>query len=177
VTIDGIIRQFKNHGTYTTPRKGHRRRRGKIPGDQLNFLASHLFGVDAILFLGEMQQLLFDKYGTKYYKSLICSTLIRKGITRHKLERHAVRRSAQERAIFRRTMAGFSAEQVLSFAHARSLILASTRHSLARSCLYREGRHGARTLTNSKNRLIDKGFYLVFVCVSWSLSTRRGTTR
>jgi hypothetical protein len=114
------VNHFLETGQYTTPRLGRRSRPGKILANHLDFLIDHLHSVDATLYRDEMQSLLIRFFGRLYSVSLICATLIRRGVTRKKLSLIAARRNDYERLVYSNFIREHvTASQVLCFDEAR----------------------------------------------------------
>ena len=112
-TVKRIVRQFRQCGDYSTPCAGRRRRPGKIPDDQVQWLLSCLNEQDCTLYLDEMADRLEAKFGTRYRPNLVCATLLRRGVTRKKLTIASTRRNEFERSLFRSNMGGYRPDQLV----------------------------------------------------------------
>jgi len=114
------IRHFLLTGSFETPSQGHRVRMGLMKPEHVLFLLEHFENVDPTIYLDEMQGLLIRFFARKYKISLICATLIRRGVNRKKLSLIAERRNEHERAVHMRLIRQrFTAEHIVCFDEAR----------------------------------------------------------
>ena len=109
-TVETIIAYFYLTGLYS-PIRFPRRRGGSIPVEHVRWLCRYLKEEDATLYLDEMRDLLFERFGRRYPLSTLCATLIRNAYTRKVLSVISSRRSEWDRETFRDTIKGFTAEQ------------------------------------------------------------------
>jgi len=109
-TVETVIAYFYLTGLYS-PIRFARQRGGSIPVEHVRWLCKHLREEDATLYLDEMRDLLFERFGRRYPLSTLCATLIRNSYTRKVLSVISSRRSEWDRETFRATVKGFTAEQ------------------------------------------------------------------
>ena len=112
-TVERVLKLFRDHGDVTVPKLGLRpARRGLIQGVEWNYLEG-LIHDDPSMFLAEMQEILYNRFGTKYAVSTICQTLLRHDYTFKKLHLMSIRRDREEEEAWTVAMAEFPASWFL----------------------------------------------------------------